>query len=112
MPLWAIGVAPAVPPGDFASSFETADPQPAASTVEVSANGSPVKGNLAGSSASVLPGSLGELFTSSPAPRGHVDPSSTETEAATVSRRRHLNVSPTLPAAVPSALVTCAARAA
>ena len=36
------------PPGNFTSSFESADPQPATSTVEVGANGKPVQANLSG----------------------------------------------------------------
>ncbi|MFI6260019.1 GH92 family glycosyl hydrolase [Micromonospora zamorensis] len=44
-------------PGNFSSSFETADPQPATSTVEVGANGKPVQGNLSGK-VTTLPGSL------------------------------------------------------
>ncbi|WP_030490265.1 GH92 family glycosyl hydrolase [Micromonospora chokoriensis] len=44
-------------PGNFTSSFESADPQPATSTVEVGANGKPVQGNLSGK-VSTLPGSL------------------------------------------------------
>ncbi|MBQ1018689.1 GH92 family glycosyl hydrolase [Micromonospora sp. D93] len=44
-------------PGTFTSSFESADPQPATSTVEVGANGKPVQANLSGTVAS-LPGSL------------------------------------------------------
>ncbi|MGW9027670.1 GH92 family glycosyl hydrolase [Streptomyces sp. NPDC055722] len=55
-------VAPAAsaeaPPGNFSSSFESADPQPATSTVEVDANGKPIQTNLSGSSPSGLPGSL------------------------------------------------------
>ena len=46
------------PPGNFSSSFESADPQPAASTVEVDASGKPVQANLSGSSPTGLPGSL------------------------------------------------------
>ncbi|RLP85681.1 ATP-binding protein [Micromonospora sp. BL4] len=46
------------PPGNFSSSFEAADPQPAATTVEVDAKGKPVQANLTGSSRRVLPGSL------------------------------------------------------
>ncbi|MFI5910981.1 GH92 family glycosyl hydrolase [Dactylosporangium sp. NPDC051541] len=48
----------AAPPGDFASSFETTDPQPATTTVETNANGQPIQGNLSGSSPNGLPGSL------------------------------------------------------
>jgi len=48
-----------VAPGDFASSFEAADPQPLASTVETDAHGQPIQGNLSGSnSSSALPGTL------------------------------------------------------
>ncbi|MCF0094033.1 GH92 family glycosyl hydrolase [Micromonospora sp. MH99] len=46
------------PPGSFSSSFESADPQPATSTVEVDSSGRPVQGNLSGSSSANLPGSL------------------------------------------------------
>ncbi|MEV4658661.1 GH92 family glycosyl hydrolase [Micromonospora sp. NPDC049301] len=46
------------PPGTFSSSFESADPQPSASTVEVDASGKPVQANLSGSSRTGLPGSL------------------------------------------------------
>ncbi|MEU4398190.1 GH92 family glycosyl hydrolase [Micromonospora orduensis] len=45
------------PPGAFTSSFESTDPRPAASTVEVGANGQPVQGNLSGTP-TTLPGSL------------------------------------------------------
>ncbi|MEU3986720.1 GH92 family glycosyl hydrolase [Streptomyces sp. NPDC026672] len=45
-------------PGSFSSSFESADPHPATSTVEVDADGKPVQKNLSGSSPSGLPGSL------------------------------------------------------
>ncbi|MGV9212877.1 GH92 family glycosyl hydrolase [Micromonospora sp. RB23] len=48
----------APPPGAFRSSFESADPQPATSTVEVDRSGRPVQGNLSGSSNANLPGSL------------------------------------------------------
>ena len=34
--------------GDFSSSFETADAQPATTTVELDANGNPIQGNLSG----------------------------------------------------------------
>ncbi|WP_371779156.1 GH92 family glycosyl hydrolase [Streptosporangium subroseum] len=44
------------PPGNFSSSFESADPQSATSTVET-ANGQPVQANLSGSNPG-LPGSL------------------------------------------------------
>ncbi|MEV6864898.1 GH92 family glycosyl hydrolase [Streptosporangium subroseum] len=44
------------PPGDFGSSFESADPRPATSTAEA-ANGQPVQANLSGSNPG-LPGSL------------------------------------------------------
>ncbi|WSX88538.1 GH92 family glycosyl hydrolase [Micromonospora sp. NBC_00898] len=46
------------PPGNFSSSFESPDPQPVASTVEVDASGRPVQANLSGSSPTGLPGSL------------------------------------------------------
>ncbi|WBB67815.1 GH92 family glycosyl hydrolase [Micromonospora sp. WMMD812] len=49
---------PTAPPGNFSSSFESADPQPVASTVEVDASGEPVQANLSGSSPTGLPGSL------------------------------------------------------
>ncbi|MCG5462332.1 GH92 family glycosyl hydrolase [Micromonospora sp. MED01] len=45
------------PPGNFTSSFESADPQPATSTVEVGPNGKPLQANLSGTVAT-LPGSL------------------------------------------------------
>ncbi|WP_433379174.1 GH92 family glycosyl hydrolase [Actinoplanes sp. CA-142083] len=48
----------AVTPGSFGSSFETTDPQPAATTTEVGADGKPVQGNLTGSASAALPGSL------------------------------------------------------
>lgn len=48
----------AAPPGDFGSSFESTDPQPAATTVELDQSGRPIQGNLSGSSPSGLPGSL------------------------------------------------------
>ncbi|MEV1328433.1 GH92 family glycosyl hydrolase [Micromonospora costi] len=54
----AIAAPATAPPGNFRSSFETADPQPAASTVELDASGRPVQGNLSGSSLTGLPGSL------------------------------------------------------
>ncbi|MEU8423209.1 GH92 family glycosyl hydrolase [Micromonospora sp. NPDC048835] len=44
-------------PGTFTSSFESADPQPATSTVEVGPSGKPVQANLSGKVAT-LPGSL------------------------------------------------------
>ncbi|HEY7047708.1 MAG TPA: GH92 family glycosyl hydrolase [Jatrophihabitantaceae bacterium] len=48
-----------VVPGDFSTSFEPADPQPLASTVETDAHGHPIQGNLSGSnSTGGLPGSL------------------------------------------------------
>ena len=52
----AVKAAPAA--GSFSSSFESADPQPAANTVEVDAHGDPVQKNLSGTSPSGLPGSL------------------------------------------------------
>ncbi|MET8043592.1 GH92 family glycosyl hydrolase [Micromonospora sp. NPDC005215] len=55
-PLANAAAAPATP-GSFGSSFESADPQPAASTVEVGANGKPVQANLSGK-VTTLPGSL------------------------------------------------------
>ncbi|MCO5998044.1 GH92 family glycosyl hydrolase [Actinoallomurus rhizosphaericola] len=62
MPVSLLAIAPsasaAAPPGDFSSSFESSDPQPATSTAEVDASGDPVQGNLSGSSPSGLPGSL------------------------------------------------------
>jgi predicted alpha-1,2-mannosidase len=45
-------------PGNFSSSFESADPHPATSSVELDANGKPIQSNLSGSSPSGLPGSL------------------------------------------------------
>ncbi|GAA3451749.1 GH92 family glycosyl hydrolase [Dactylosporangium matsuzakiense] len=48
----------AAPPGDFVSSFESTDPQPAATTAETDASGRPIQGNLSGSSPNGLPGSL------------------------------------------------------
>ena len=48
----------ATPPGEFSSSFESTDPQPAANTVELDANGAPVQGNLTGSIRVGLPGSV------------------------------------------------------
>jgi predicted alpha-1,2-mannosidase len=48
----------AAPPGDFSSSFEAGDQQPAASTAEVGADGKPVQGNLTGSIHVPLPGSV------------------------------------------------------
>ncbi|MEU5671966.1 discoidin domain-containing protein [Micromonospora sp. NPDC047753] len=44
-------------PGNFTSSFESADPQPATSTVEVGPSGKPVQANLSGKVAT-LPGSM------------------------------------------------------
>ncbi|MFJ4850297.1 GH92 family glycosyl hydrolase [Streptomyces sp. NPDC088733] len=62
LPVGVFAVAPvasaAAPPGSFSSSFESADPQPAASTVEVDSSGKPVQGNLSGASSTGLPGSL------------------------------------------------------
>ncbi|WP_220039835.1 GH92 family glycosyl hydrolase [Nonomuraea aridisoli] len=62
LPLWVLvpaqGASAAAPPGDFASSFESADPRPAQSTVEVGADGRPVQSNVTGSSSTELPGSL------------------------------------------------------
>ncbi|MEV4497153.1 GH92 family glycosyl hydrolase [Micromonospora arborensis] len=50
-------------PGNFSSSFEPADPQPATSTVELGANGKPVQANLSGQ-ITTLPGSLlGQVST-------------------------------------------------
>ncbi|HEY0532066.1 MAG TPA: glycoside hydrolase domain-containing protein, partial [Actinoplanes sp.] len=55
----APAVASAAPkPGDFSSSFETADQQPATSTAEVDPKGGPVQGNLTGSIRTGLPGSV------------------------------------------------------
>ena len=48
----------ATPPGEFSSSFESTDPQPAANTVELDPNGAPVQGNLTGSIRVGLPGSV------------------------------------------------------
>ncbi|MEH1164354.1 GH92 family glycosyl hydrolase [Micromonospora sp. CPCC 205539] len=47
----------AAEPGTFSSSFESADPQPAESTVQVGANGKPIQANLSGT-VTTLPGSL------------------------------------------------------
>ena len=44
--------------GEFSSSFEAADQQPATSTAEVDAKGDPVQGNLTGSILVGLPGSV------------------------------------------------------
>lgn len=52
----------AVKPGDFGSSFETGEQQPAVSTAEV-AGGKPVQGNLTGSIRSLLPGSVLDQVT-------------------------------------------------
>jgi predicted alpha-1,2-mannosidase len=54
----ALPASAAAAPGDFSSSLETADPQPAASDVETGANGSPIQDNLSGSSPTGLPGSI------------------------------------------------------
>ncbi len=54
----ATAAAPALAPGDFATSFEAADPPPAATAVELDGNGNPVQGNLSGTAPSGLPGSL------------------------------------------------------
>ena len=45
-------------PGDFSSSFESGDQQPATSTTEVDAKGKPVRANLTGSAHAGLPGSV------------------------------------------------------
>jgi hypothetical protein len=45
-------------PGEFSSSFESTDRQPAASTAETDAKGRPVQGNLTGSIRLGLPGSV------------------------------------------------------
>ncbi|GIF12695.1 GH92 family glycosyl hydrolase [Actinoplanes teichomyceticus] len=50
-------------PGDFRSSVESADPQPAASTAEVDATGAPIQGNLTGSIRAGLPGSVRDRVT-------------------------------------------------
>ncbi len=50
--------APPPAPGDFATSFETADPPPATTTPELDANGNPIQANLSGTAPSGLPGSL------------------------------------------------------
>ncbi|WP_433303549.1 GH92 family glycosyl hydrolase [Actinoplanes sp. CA-030573] len=50
-------------PGDFASSFETAQPQPAVSTAETDAKGDPIQGNLTGSFRAGLPGSVLDQVT-------------------------------------------------
>jgi predicted alpha-1,2-mannosidase len=54
----ASAAAPALAPGDFATSFEATDPPPATTTVELDGNGNPVQGNLSGTAPSGLPGSL------------------------------------------------------
>jgi len=51
------------PSTDFGSSFESADPPPAASTAEVDASGKPVQGNLSGSIKASLPGSVLDQVT-------------------------------------------------
>ncbi|MER7008144.1 GH92 family glycosyl hydrolase [Dactylosporangium sp. NPDC000555] len=57
--LVAATTASAAPPsGDFSSSFESNDPRPATSAVEVDTAGRPVQANVSGSSPSGLPGSL------------------------------------------------------
>src|SRR6266516_3927962 len=53
----ATAAAPALAPGDFATSFEAPDPPPATTTVEHDGNGKPVQGNLSGTAPSGLPGS-------------------------------------------------------
>nr|WP_221380358.1 GH92 family glycosyl hydrolase [Actinoplanes polyasparticus] len=61
-----VAVSPAhatVKPGSFSSSFETADQQPATSTVELDARGKPVQGNLTGNLRVALPGSMLELLS-------------------------------------------------
>ncbi|WP_083972014.1 GH92 family glycosyl hydrolase [Actinoplanes awajinensis] len=50
-------------PGDFRSSFESTDPQPAASTAELDAKGAPLQGNLTGSIRTGLPGSVLDKVT-------------------------------------------------
>jgi predicted alpha-1,2-mannosidase len=50
-------------PGAFSSSFETADQQPAASTVEVGPDGKPVQADLTGSIHVGLPGSVLDQVT-------------------------------------------------
>src|ERR1700761_3895037 len=52
------GASAAPAPGDFSSSFEPSDQHPTASTPELDASGKPVQGNLTGSAAAGLPGSL------------------------------------------------------
>jgi predicted alpha-1,2-mannosidase len=62
LPALALAAAPAAhaaaPQGDFSSSFESSDPQPATNTVEMDAHGNPLQNNLSGTSPSGLPGSL------------------------------------------------------
>ncbi|TDC33596.1 ATP-binding protein [Micromonospora sp. 15K316] len=53
--------APAAAPGNFSSSFESADPQPAASTVEVGRDGKPVQANLSGKVATLTDSLLGRV---------------------------------------------------
>ncbi|MGW2067752.1 GH92 family glycosyl hydrolase [Streptomyces sp. NPDC001953] len=82
LPVGVLAVAPAAlaaaapPAGNFSSSFESADPQPATSTVEIGANGKPIQTNLSGSSPSGLPGSLldqvSEVTASAENPPGEV----------------------------------------
>ncbi|GIF08938.1 GH92 family glycosyl hydrolase [Actinoplanes siamensis] len=51
-------------PGDFSSSFEATDQQPAPSTAELGPDGKPLQGNLTGSIRTGLPGSvLGQVTT-------------------------------------------------
>jgi predicted alpha-1,2-mannosidase len=62
LPVWVLVAVPpasaAAPTGNFSSSFESLDSQPATSTAEVGANGDPVQSNLSGSSPTGLPGSV------------------------------------------------------
>jgi predicted alpha-1,2-mannosidase len=62
LPVWLLVAVPAAsaaaPTGNFSSSFESLDSQPATSTAEVGANGDPVQSNLSGSSPTGLPGSV------------------------------------------------------
>ncbi|WP_236062232.1 GH92 family glycosyl hydrolase [Actinacidiphila acididurans] len=62
MPVWALAASPpagaATPQGNFSSSFESSDAQPATNTVEIGPDGKPLQTNLSGSSPTGLPGSL------------------------------------------------------
>ena len=74
-------------PGQFGSSFEPADPQPAASTVEVDTSGRPVQANLTGSIHIGLPGSVLDQVTAVTAsaenPPGEVAVNLKDTDSST-----------------------------